>query len=86
MLMSGSRVVISEPQAGWEEAAKQLVIWCGLRYCSPGVKLCASERRAEPQVRRHGPATCVCKETTDTMQLLFTFEYVETLQQCVKYL
>lgn len=39
MLMSGRRVVISEPQAGRQEAAKQLVIWCGLRYCSPGVKL-----------------------------------------------
>lgn len=43
MLMSGSRVVISEPQAGRPEAAKQLVIWCGLRYRSLGVKLCASE-------------------------------------------
>lgn len=40
MLMSGSCVVISEPQAGRQEAAKHLVIWCGLRYRSPGVKLC----------------------------------------------
>lgn len=49
MLMSGSRVVISEPQAGRPEAAEQLVIWCGLRYRSLGVKLCASERRADMQ-------------------------------------
>lgn len=40
ILMSAGRVVISEPQAGQQEAAKQLVIWCGLRYCSMGVKLC----------------------------------------------
>lgn len=86
MLMSGSRVVISEPQAGRQEAAKQLVIWCGLRYRSPGVKLCVSERHAEPQVRRRGPATCVRKETTDTMRLFFTFEYVDCLQQRAKYL
>lgn len=59
--MSGSRVVISEPQAGRPEAAKQLVIWCGLRYRSRGVKLCASQRRAEAQVRLHGAATCVQK-------------------------
>lgn len=65
--MSGSRVVISEPQAGRQEAAKQLVIWCGLRYHRPGVKLrvcvcaCVSERHAEPRVRLHGPATCVKK-------------------------
>lgn len=43
MLMSGTCVVISEPQAGRHEAAKQLVIWCGLRYHSPGVKLCEWE-------------------------------------------
>lgn len=42
ILMSAGRVVISEPQAGQQEAAKQLVIWCGLRYCSMGVKLCVS--------------------------------------------
>lgn len=69
MLMSGSCVVISEPQAGRQEAAKHLVIWCGLRYRSLGVKLClcvwvwgcVSERHAESQVRRLGAATCVQK-------------------------
>lgn len=61
MLMSGSRVVISEPQAGRPEAAEQLVIWCRLRYRSLGVKLRTSERRAEAQVRRRGAATCVQK-------------------------
>lgn len=55
MLMSGSRVVISEPQAGRPEAAEQLVIWCGLRYRSLGVKL------RERETRRHAAATCVQK-------------------------
>lgn len=66
MLMSGSRVVISEPQAGRQEAAKQLVIWCGLRYRSLGVKLyvcvvCVSERHADLQVRLLGSSTCIQK-------------------------
>lgn len=67
ILMSAGRVVISEPQAGQQEAAKQLVIWCGLRYCSMGVKLCVSvvvcvsERHVELQVRLLGPANCVQK-------------------------
>lgn len=66
--MSGSCVVISEPQAGRQEAAKQLVIWCGLRYHSLGVKLCVcvcpcvcahasvSERHTELQVLLLGPS------------------------------
>lgn len=65
ILMSAGRVVISEPQAGQQEVAKQLVIWCGLRYCSMGVKLCVFVcvwvRDVELQVRLLGPATCVQK-------------------------
>lgn len=72
--MSGGRVLIPEPKADQQEAAKQLVIWCGLRYYSLGVKLSvisffsllsicvwASERHAKLQVRLLGPATCVQK-------------------------